>query len=261
MKVLLTLSFVGTAYHGYQVQREQPTVQRALNLACKQLFGFDCDVVGCSRTDSGVHAKMFCAALSKQGETILPTALSPEKIPLALNAILPTDISVHSATLIPDTFHPRYDVVEKEYEYRFLLSPTRSCFEELRSWHIPRTLSEEALNNMQLAADQWVGKQDFTSYMAQGSKITDAVRTVHSVSLTRKGNVLSFHICADGFLYHMVRIMAGTLLDVGTGAIQWRDINTITAARDRKAAGQTAPPHGLYLTRVSYGEKLYLPTP
>ena len=120
MKILISCSFDGTRYHGYQVQKGGGiTVQSELNRAARELFGYECDVVGCSRTDAGVHARMFCAAISKKGEAGLPTAIPVEKVPRAMSAHLPDDICVYAATAVEDEFHPRYGVVAKEYEYRF----------------------------------------------------------------------------------------------------------------------------------------------
>lgn len=257
MKVLLNLRFVGTAYNGYQVQKQRPTVQRELNLATRALFGYECDVVGCSRTDAGVHAKMFCVAVNKHGQSDLPITMNVKDIPRALSYYLPPDISVMQACSVPDTFHPRYDVEEKEYEYRFLFSPVRDPFEEYRSWHIPGVPLPDALTRMQAAAAAWCGRQDFSSYMAQGSKIMDAVRTVRHTSVERESDIVTFRVSADGFLYHMVRIMAGTLFEVAVGKTDPQEIPTITAARDRAFAGRTAPPHGLYLSRVRYGMALF----
>ncbi len=257
MKVLLKLRFVGTAYNGYQVQKQTPTVQRELNLATRALFGYECDVVGCSRTDAGVHAKMFCAAVNKRGQSDLPTAVNVRDIPRALSHYLPPDIAVTAACAVPDTFHPRYDVAEKEYEYRFLFSPVRDPFEEYRSWHIPGTPAPDALCRMQAAAATWCGKQDFSSYMAQGSKIRDAVRTVTRTSVEREGDIVTFRVCADGFLYHMVRIMAGTLFEVAVGKTAPDKVPGITATHSRAAAGRTAPSHGLYLSCVRYGIPLF----
>jgi tRNA pseudouridine38-40 synthase len=260
MKILISCSFDGTRYHGYQVQKGGGiTVQSELNRAARELFGYECDVVGCSRTDAGVHARMFCAAISKKGEAGLPTAIPVEKVPRAMSAHLPDDICVYAATAVADDFHPRYGVVAKEYEYRFWVRDVRDPFECNRSWHVPLPLRDDALERMQRAAAHFCGKHDFTSFMAQGSKIVDATRTVYRAGVTMEGNVLSFRVCADGFLYNMVRIMAGTLLECATGQ-DARDPDSIPAlieARNRALAGRTAPAHGLYLHRVEYPEQLF----
>ncbi len=261
MKMLICCSFDGTNYHGYQVQRGGGvTVQSELNRAARALFGYECDVVGCSRTDAGVHARMFCATVSRRGQNDLPTALPAAKLPRALSAHLPKDISVYRAMAVADDFHPRYAVCEKEYEYRFLIREVRDPFENTRSWHVPQPLLPDAVARMQRAADHFCGKHDFTSFMARGSKIVDATRTVTSARVCREGDILSFRVAADGFLYHMVRIMAGTLLECVTGQTPRDpdDIPAILAARDRAAAGKTAPAHGLYLDRVRYPSPIEL---
>lgn len=260
MKGFIKFRFVGTAYNGYQVQSGNiPTVQRALNEATRALFGYDCDVMGCSRTDAGVHARAFCAAISKRGQTDLPTTVAAANIPRALCRYLPSDIAVTDACFVPDNFHPRYAVDAKEYEYRYYSSPIRDPFEEHRSWHIPCPLLPDAIERMREAARAFEGLHDFTSCMAQGSKITDAHRTVRYTGVERTGNIIAFRVCADGFLYNMVRIMAGTLYEVAVGRREPDSIAAMIAARERSLAGQTAPPDGLYLSRVYYCRPDILP--
>ena len=254
MKLLLYLSYVGTAYCGYQVQKNKPTIQRELNRAAEELFGFPCDIVGCSRTDAGVHARMFCATVSQKGALNLPFTIPVERVPRAMTMHLPPDISVFDAYAVADSFHPRYTVVEKEYEYRIDCRAVRDPFEENRSWHVPFPLKEDSLARMQLAAQAFVGTHDFSAFMAQGSKIRDAVRTVTEARVEQNGSVLSFFVSADGFLYNMVRIMAGTLLEVALGHLEPSAVPDIIASCDRSLAGRTAPPQGLYLNRVSYGD-------
>ena len=255
MKVLLKIAYRGEAYCGYQVQPNGVTVQQRLNEAAEALFGYPCDIVGCSRTDSGVHANEFCATVAKKGCAQLITSSPVEKIPLAFSAHLPDDICVYDARWVSDGFHTRYDVAEKEYVYRIYNRGVRSPFEEGRACHIPKAFSDEDLVRMQQAANHFLGTQDFASYMAQGSKITDCVRTVTHSQLTREGDVLIYRVRANGFLYHMVRILTGTLVAVGEGKLSPEDIPAVTASRDRARAGITMPPHGLYLNRVIYPEQ------
>ena len=252
MKILLRISFLGTNYCGYQVQPNGETVQQKLNEATKQLFGYDCDIVGCSRTDSGVHANEFCVTVTKKKESFLLTGIPTHKIPQALSVRLPEDISVTSAEEVDDSFHPRYDVKYKEYVYQIWNSPARNPFLADRSWHCPKKLDEESFENMKRAAAMLVGKHDFSSYMAADSKIKDTVRTVYNAELSREGDLITFRVSADGFLYNMVRIFVGTLVDVGYGRIDADEIKAITEACDRSRAGSTAPPHGLFLNKVEY---------
>lgn len=252
MKLFLKISYLGTGYCGYQVQPNGVSIQQRLNEATRQLFGFDCDIVGCSRTDSGVHANEFCATVCKKGRESLPTSIPVERIPLALSAHLPEDICVFYAEMVADDFHARYDVVEKEYLYRIYNRSVRSPFEEGRSFHVPGLIDDQGLKNMDLAAKKLCGTHDFAAYMAQGSKVQSTVRTIHKAEVCREGDVICFRVSANGFLYNMVRILAGTLLLVGQGKLTPEDVSRITQSRDRSQAGSTLPACGLYLNRVRY---------
>ena len=252
MKLLLKISFLGTNYNGYQVQPDKPTVQRELNEVSKRIFGFDCDVVGCSRTDSGVHANEFFVCISKKGENSLDCTIPMDKVPLAFNSVLPEDISVLEARTVDGEFHPRYDVKYKEYIYKIWNDPIKNPFCADRAYHIPQKYSDEIIKQMNEAAGYFCGKHDFCSYMAQGSKIVDTVREIKYAKVYREGDFIVFKVAADGFLYNMVRIMTGTLLLVAQGKIEPCDIEKITDSKDRKNAGSTAPACGLYLNRVEY---------
>ncbi len=252
MKLLLKIAYVGTAYCGYQVQPNGVSIQQKLNEAAQAVFGHPCDIVGCSRTDSGVHANEFCATVTKKGSTELQTQISTERIPLALCAHLPQDISVFCAEWVEDSFHPRYDVKEKEYLYRFYNRAVRSPFEEDRSAHIPKPISEDGLRCMDLAAKTLCGTHDFAAYMAQGSSVKSTVRTITRAEVTREGDVILFRVAANGFLYNMVRILAGTLLTVGQEKMSVEDFCRVTESCDRGLAGTTMPACGLYLNRVIY---------
>lgn len=252
-KLLIQVSYLGTGYCGYQVQPNGISIQQKLNEATKDLFGHDCDIVGCSRTDSGVHARAFCATVTKRGTDALTTEIALERIPMALSVRLPQDICVFDAKWVGTDFHPRYDVSEKEYLYRFYNRAMRDPFEEGRSFHVPKPIDDNGLCAMREAAKTFCGTQDFAAYMAKGSKITDTVRTVTRSEVERQGDVILFRIAADGFLYHMVRILAGTLLSVGLKQLTVQDVIRITESRDRTCAGATLPACGLYLNRVQYG--------
>ncbi len=252
MKLFLKISYLGTNYCGYQVQPNGVSVQQKLNEAAKALFGYECDIVGCSRTDSGVHANEFCATVAKRGENTLQTDVPLSRLPQAYSAHLPLDICVFEAKWVEDTFHPRYDVREKEYIYRFYNRAMRSPFEEGRSAHVPKLLMDADIERMRLAAATLCGTKDFAAYMAQGSSVTDTVRTVTRAEIEREGDVVIFRVAADGFLYNMVRILAGTLLAVGQGKLAVEDVVRITSQKDRTAAGTTMPACGLYLNRVFY---------
>jgi len=252
MKLLLHIAFLGTAYSGYQVQKNAPTVQGVLTEAAERLFGVRCDIVGCSRTDSGVHARDFCATVAYRETGTLTTTVPIERIPLAFATLLPRDIAVTGAEWVSDSFHARYDVVFKEYQYWIRNTRTHDPFSADREWWYPRPISEQALERMAQAAACFVGTHDFASFMASGSDVTDTVRTVTEAEIKRCGDSVVFRVAADGFLYNMVRIMTGTLIDVAEGKLSPEDIPSVLAARDRTRAGATAPPHGLYLCRVVY---------
>ena len=242
MKYLIRLSFVGTAYCGWQTQKNGPSVQQCVMDALRKIFGEVSDFSGCSRTDSGVHALDFCVSFS------VPGSMPCEKLISALNANLPRDIAVHSAVETSEDFHARYRVVKKEYLYKIRTSPVRSPFAEGLEWHRPGEYDVETLNK---AAAYLCGTHDFRSFMAAGSKIEDCTRTVFDARFEQEGDTLNFYVSADGFLYNMVRIMVGTLLDVPK-RFSPEDMARILESKDRSAAGMTAPAQGLYLHRVEY---------
>ena len=252
MKILMHLSYLGTAYCGYQIQKNGVTVQQKLNEATEALFGCPCDIVGCSRTDSGVHANHFCATVAKKGETSISTTIPMDRFPLAISRFLPDDISVISAEWVEDEFHPRYGVKYKEYLYLVWNRPSKNPFMNDRAWHYPKPLTDEDLLRMNEAASHFCGTHDFTSYMAADTKVVDAVRTIYHAEVFRDGDMICFRVSANGFLYNMVRILMGTLMAVAEGKIDPKEIPTITDSKNRAMAGITVPAHGLYLNRVVY---------
>jgi tRNA pseudouridine38-40 synthase len=252
MKLFIKIRYDGTRYAGYQVQNNALTIQEVLNKALADLFGFECDLTGCSRTDAGVHALCFCATVQKRGESSLQTNIPCEKIPFALNFRLPDDISVFYAKWVDDDFHARYSVRSKTYEYHILNTPFKDPFQVNRAYHYPKFLSDDDIKLMQSAASNLCGRYDFSSFMASGSSVTDTVRTVYECSVRREAENVIIKISADGFLYNMVRIISGTLLEVGKGNIDPDHIFTIIESKNRTLAGSTLPAHGLYLTEVNY---------
>ena len=254
MKLLLKIAFDGSGFHGFQAQPSQRTVQGVLTDTMSALFGEKMNVTGCSRTDAGVHAEGFVAAVepAKGGADWLKIPVS--KFHRAANNVLPRDISVLGAFISDDgEFHPRYSVVSKEYVYRISDCVTPSPFLAGRAYEYGKRLTDEALLVMNDAASHFTGKHDFTSFMAAGSKITDAVRTVFSAGVKRRGDgIVEFSVSADGFLYNMVRIMAGTLIDAAEGRLSPGGTDGVISSRDRSLAGATLPPDGLYLRRVTY---------
>ena len=241
--ILVTMAFRGTKYHGFQVQENALGVCTVFQDALERVLGERVDVKGCSRTDSGVHALRYCVSFHAD------TAISMYKLPLALNAHLPEDIRVQSAQTVPEEFHARYSAVAKQYVYRLHNSQISSPFSEGLCWRVgaPRSLEP-----MQRAAAAVVGRHDFASFMSGGSKIVDTVRTVYDFNVQSCGDDLLFTICADGYLYNMVRILVGTLVEIGAGRMEAESMPEIIAAAKRSKAGPKAPAQGLYLDRVFY---------
>ncbi len=250
MKFLLELSFVGSNYHGWQVQQNAPSVQKTFQAACEKQIG-PCKITGCSRTDAGVHARRFYCTV----ENDLLASIPPDSFPLAIAHRLPPDLSVKSARIVPDDFHPRYDAKAKEYEYLICTAFPSDPFFQGRSWMLLKkdTDGEELARRMNEGAQMLVGYHDFSSFCAAGGKVEDKRRTVYYCRVKKQGQMVVLRICADGFLYNMVRIITGTLYDYACGRIT--DLSSVLEARDRDAAGRTAPAEGLYLNRVFYREK------
>lgn len=247
MKYFAKIKYLGTAFHGFQVQPELRTVQGELNAALNQAFGLPCRVTGCSRTDAGVHANEFCLTVECEGGTI-----PADKLPIAVSRFLPEDLSLFYAEECDEDFHPRYDVKEKEYLYRIINSRIYDPFEYGRAWFVARPITEEGLERMKNAAKHFIGKFDFSTFMAEGSDVEDTVRNVTALSIERRGELVEIRISADGFLYNMVRIIVGTLTEVAFGRFPPDEIPEIIASCDRSRAGMTAPAEGLYLNRVMY---------
>jgi tRNA pseudouridine38-40 synthase len=183
----------------------------------------------------------------------LCSTLPPDKIPLALRQHLPADIAILSARAVSDDFHPRYMTHHKEYEYCIYNAPILHPFHADRAWHCPALLDVAA---MDAAARHLVGRHDFAALMAQGSVVTSTVREIFYCDVRKEGDLVIVRVAADGFLYNMVRIIAGTLTDVGKGKIAAEEIPAILTSLDRKKAGPTLPPQGLYLNRVIYPDSI-----
>lgn len=250
MQILITIRFIGTKYHGFQVQQNALSVCEVLQDAMEKLYGSRPPVKGCSRTDSGVHALNYCVSYTP------PKFIVTQRIPLAFNRFLPEDIKVMAAQEVPDNFHARYDAISKEYIYRLLNSRLDDPFKQGLVW---RTAQKLDVTEMQVAARLLCGTHDFASFMSAGSGMDDTVRNVEFFNITRNEDEICFHICANGYLYNMVRIMVGTLVEVGSGHIKAEDIPTIIKAKNRGRCGDTAPSQGLYLYKVNYGENYAKP--
>ncbi len=249
MKLLLKIAYNGAGFSGWQVQKKSDarTVQGVLTEAARTAFSADCAITGCSRTDSGVHAREFYCTVEGEG-----LSCPPDRVPHALNTYLPDDISVYSAIPVSDDFHPRYMAKGKEYVYLIDTREIRDPFLGGRMLHYPVKIKDEDIKRLNDACGYFVGEHDFTAFMAKGSKITDAVRRIEYCRAEYKDGILSFTVAANGFLYNQVRITVGTLLSVLRNKISPEDIKDIITSKDRGRAGITVPPDGLYLNKVFY---------
>ncbi len=243
--LLVTLRFDGRAFCGWQVQKNAPTVMQTFQDALEAVLKHRPDVKGCSRTDSGVSAMMYCVSFSTDSR------IPCERLIPALNVKLPPAIAVTACREVPQDFHARYSCKGKRYCYRVLNSPLRDPFYEGLALHIPYRLDTDFLNAQ---ARQFVGRHDFAAFQNSGSSIEDTVRTIFDASVVRNADLIEFSVAGDGFLYNMVRIMAGTLLDMAQGSLAAGSIPEIIASKDRSRAGMTAPARGLILLEVFYDE-------
>ncbi len=242
-RLLFTLRFIGTRYHGWQVQKNALTVQSVLQDAIERVTGYRSDVIGCSRTDAGVHASMYCCT------TDTDSKLCGDKMVSALNAHLPCDIAVYNCCEVDADFHPRYCAKSKQYLYRIWNSPARNPFWDGLALHIRRPIDVEKLNE---SATDFLGEHDYSSFCAAGSSVCNKVRHVYKCEFSQCGELVVLTIQANGFLYNMVRIIAGTLLEIDAGKLPYSCIPDILKAHTRPAAGATAPACGLILDKIFY---------
>lgn len=244
-RFLLKISYDGTAYHGWQVQPNGITVQAVLCDALSKMCKETVNVTGCSRTDAGVHANEFYCHFDS-------TLNIPETAFVdGLNSVLPKDIAVFNCTAVADDFHARYCALGKNYIYRFYDGDVRNPFLRNYALHIPKKLDENKMNEF---CKQIIGKHDFAGFSSSKRTVTDTVRTVYDCKTYRDGDYVILSITADGFLYNMVRIIAGTALDVSFGKINPEDTKDLLKSADRNRAGATLAPYGLYLNKVFYTE-------
>ena len=246
--IALTLSFDGTNYHGWQSQKNAVTVSDTLRSALRELTGEDVALTGCGRTDAGVHAKIYVANFHSE------TGIPLDRLPLAVNSVLPEDISVSFASLVPDSFHATFSCRKKEYTYQIFPSKIRDPFYRNRAYQCPCHLD---LDPMKQAALEFEGTHDFSAVRSLGTAVKSTVRTIDWCTVRSYDNgLVSIFIAADGFLYNMARSIVGTLLCVGNGSLRPEDIPEILRSGDRALAGPTAPPEGLYLSRLWYDKEV-----
>ncbi len=250
--IKLTLEYDGTCFHGWQAQPGKPTVQGELEKALNKITGEEVSVIGAGRTDAGVHALGQVASFRTWSNIPLNGLLK------GLNSLLPWGMAITSCEEAPKEFHPIRDACYKIYVYHIVVIKPRSPLWSKRAWMVPFEIDEDAVRR---AAAQIVGEHDFSSFQASGSDIKNSVRKVyaadfalleHPVFPPSRGKHYLFTIAANGFLRYMVRNIIGTLMEIGMGRRPWQDIRAILEAKDRGAAGQTAPPQGLYLQEVSF---------
>ncbi|HKE62851.1 MAG TPA: tRNA pseudouridine(38-40) synthase TruA [Nitrospira sp.] len=241
--VKLVLEYDGSRYAGWQRQPDQPTIQEAVETALFQLTQQTVTVVGAGRTDSGVHA------LGQVASFCIDRDWTPHEWTRGFNARLPEDIAVRSAAIMPDAFHARYAARGKLYEYRILNRPERPAVERGYFWHVYKPLDPEAMGQ---AAAFLVGSHNFTSFEGTLTDNEDPICQLQQLSLTQQGDLISIQAYADRFLKHMVRSIVGTLVEVGHGKRTPESLSDVLMAKDRTAAGRTAPAHGLFLIRVDY---------
>jgi tRNA pseudouridine38-40 synthase len=242
-RIRLKISYDGTAYHGWQIQAGMTTVEGVLTDAVREAVGEDVEIIGASRTDSGVHSLGNVAVFDTD------SPIPADKMSMVLNKLLPDDISIVKSDEVPQDWHPRKQDCRKTYEYHIYMSPVRIPVKRLYAHYTYYDLDVEAMNR---AAEAFVGEHDFTGFCAAGSQATTFIRTIYACSVEKRGDEAVISVTGSGFLYNMVRIIAGTLMDVGLGRKKAEDIPTIIDSLDRRAAGPTLPACGLTLVGYEY---------
>ena len=242
-RVKLIVAYDGTNYHGWQVQPNGETIEGVLNRTLSSLLGEKIIVTGASRTDAGVHSMGNVAVFDTKSR------IPAEKISYALNQRLPEDIVVQKSEEVPVDFHPRHCDNRKTYEYRILNREFPLPMYRNNTYFCYRKLD---LEKMQQAAEYLRGEHDFKSFCATAAVVETTVRTIYELTVSRQEDIITIRVTGNGFLYNMVRIIAGTLLQAGMGMIEPEEIKTILAAKERSAAGPTAPAQGLTMIGIEY---------
>ena len=242
-RIKLTAAYDGTNYHGSQIQNNGETIEGVLKKELSSLLQEEINLIGASRTDAGVHARGNVYVFDTESR------IPPEKFAYALNARLPEDIRIQESCEVPADFHPRHQDTVKTYEYRIL---NRKL--PLPEYRLYAHFTYEALDveRMQAACPHFMGEHDFASFCAAGSQVESTVRTIYDLHVEKQGDILTISVSGNGFLYNMVRIIAGTLMKVGSGSIAPEEISRIIEGKDRTLAGPTAPAKGLTLVEIRY---------
>ncbi len=242
--IKLIIEYDGTNYHGWQIQKNAVTIQEHVEKALRQLLGVQTGVTGCSRTDVGVHA------YGQVAHFFTDSTIPGEKFSYALNNLLPRDIVVQKSEEVPEDFHSRYSSKGKKYRYLICNSAHQSALMRNRACHVRPELDFE---QMRKAAAHFVGEHDFAAFQATGGQVRSTVREIYSMNVSRKEDkLIELEVSGNGFLYNMIRIIAGTLIYVGMGKLRESDIPGIISGLDRTNAGKTAPAQGLYLMEIYY---------
>ena len=242
-RIKLTIAYDGTNYCGWQIQPNGITIEEILNKTLSKMTGEEVFVIGASRTDSGVHAMGNVAVFDT--ETTIPA----EKIAVALNQRLPDDIVITKSEEVALDFHPRYCDCSKTYEYHIINTRIPIPTKRLTNYFVSYVLD---IDKMRQAASYLVGEHDFVSFCNVRTDVENTVRTITALDIITNGNEITIRITGNGFLYNMVRIIVGTLIRVGRGFYEPEKVKEILEAKDRKAAGVTAPAHGLVLVEIKY---------
>lgn len=242
-RVKLVVAYDGTKYCGWQVQPNAVTVAGVINKALSELLGEEITIMGASRTDAGVHAMGNVAVFDTNNR------IPGNKVSYALNQRLPEDIRIQHSEEVAPEFHPRFCSCRKTYCYRILNSPFPNPCKRLYEYFVHRKIDVEA---MQEAAQYLVGTHDFKSFCSANTQVKDTVRTIYSLDVHRMGDEVIITVNGNGFLYNMVRIIAGTLLQVGTGLKKPEDVKVMLEGLDRTLSGPTAPALGLMLMKIDY---------
>lgn len=242
-RIMLTVAYDGTAYNGWQVQPNGITIEGELNRALKDLLEEDIAVIGASRTDAGVHALCNIAVFDTQSR------IAPERIAPALNARLPEDIRIQDSKEVLPDFHPRHCDTKKTYEYRIYMGKYENPIGRQYAHFVYVPLNVE---KMQKGAQYLIGEHDFKSFCAAKAQVLTTIRTIYEIRVEKAGNYVTIRVSGSGFLFNMVRIIAGTLLEVGKGKLEPKQVKEILEAKDRQAAGPTAPARGLMLISFDF---------
>lgn len=241
--IMLVVAYDGTKYCGWQIQKNALTIEEKIIDACRNLFSQEIKLIGASRTDTGVHAL---------GQVVLlkvDTSIPIHRIPYAINAYLPDDIVIRNAKIVTNKFHPRYNAKNKTYEYKIYNSKFPLPQHNRYAYYYHKTLD---ISRMKEASKYFIGRHDFKAFCSTGSSVKTTSREIYKCDVDKKDEMITITINGDGFLYNMVRIIAGTLIEVGRGKLDPEDILMIIESLDRSKAGVTAPAKGLTLVKINY---------